>query len=43
MNNKNSIAAEDAAHKLKLSIDLSAVKNLQFAANLICTYQIKLS
>ena len=33
----------DPSHKLKLSIDLHSVKDLQFATNMVCQYSLKLS
>ena len=36
-------ATDDQQHKLRLSIDLQSCKDMQFAMNLICSYQIKLS
>jgi hypothetical protein len=34
---------EQANHKLKLSIDLLAIKDLNMAANITCNYQLKLT
>ena len=40
---KQSDAGSEQHHKLKLSVDLLSVKDLQVSANLVCNYSLKLS